>query len=363
MKILGLAADEGGCGFYRMRSPALAAQALGVEIEISDGLDATALQHPDGTVEVNEINTDADLIIFQRPLDNAMTSAIKQAKRQGIATIVEIDDDFSSVSKANIAYEWMYGKSHTGAAWVEKATAEADHVTVSTPQLAKYARHGRYSVLRNCVPDSIFSVEKDPLAPDSAEIRIGWSGTVQTHPYDLQETKGQVAKVLLDNDLKFSVVGDGSMVATHLGLPKGHRVLETGWVSLEDYYAYLKTFIDIGIVPLELSQFNQAKSALKGLEFAALGIPFVASPTREYERLEAYGIGKVARTPAEWRKHLQRMIDRPSETEALSREYRDRIEAEHTYSVNAPQWIEAWEKAIDYRRTHRYEQTGTDRRD
>jgi glycosyltransferase involved in cell wall biosynthesis len=110
--------------------------------------------------------------------------------------------------------------------------------------------------------------------------------------------------------------------------------------------------LDIGIVPLEISPFNQAKSALKGLEYAALGIPFIASPTREYERLELYGVGKTAKTPAEWRKHLQRMIDRTSETERIANENRAKIREEHTYRVNAPQWIEAWEKAIAYRKTH-----------
>jgi len=147
------------------------------------------------------------------------------------------------------------------------------------------------------------------------------------------------------------VVGAGEMVATNLRLGKDRNVYATGWVPLEHYYQTLAKFLDIGIVPLEISPFNQAKSALKGLEYAALGIPFVASPTQEYIRMEAYGIGKIAKTPGDWRKHLQRMIDRTSETERIAKENRDRIEAEHTYRVTAPQWLEAWEKAIDYRKT------------
>lgn len=348
MKVLMLAADSGGCGFYRMRAPAEEAQLLGVDVTVADGFDARAIQHPDGTVEIEEVQTDADLIVFQRPLDNAMTSAIKQAKRQGIATIVEIDDDFSTVHKYNVAHAAMFGQTHTGAHWVEEACKVADHITVSTPQLTKYARHGRYSILRNCVPQSIFeyTVQK------SGETKVGWSGSVQTHPDDLQQTKGAVGEVLAKNNLPMYVVGDGKYVATNLKLSKDTPVYATGWLPLEGYYEGVSTFIDIGIVPLELSPFNQAKSTLKGLEYAALGIPFVATPTREYERLEAYGIGKTAKSPGEWRKHLQRMIDRPEETQRIAKEARDRIEAEHTYRVNAPQWIEAWEKAIDYRKTH-----------
>lgn len=353
MKVLALAADEGGCGFYRMRAPAAELTKLGIDVTVTDGIDAQASMDREGMVTVSEVRTDADLIIFQRPLDNSMTAVIKQAKRQGIATLVELDDDFDSVHKDNIAYDKVTGQKALGNQWLTEAAKIADHVTVSTPQLTKYARHGRFSILRNCVPQSIFDTPLDKSEQEWP--RIGWTGTVQTHPNDLQETKRAVAEILRDNGLPFNVIGDGAHVAANLGLDKGTNVFATGWVELDLYYHNIARFLDIGIVPLELSPFNQAKSALKGLEYAALGIPFVASPTREYERLEAYGIGKTAKTPGEWRKHLQRMIDRPAETERIAREARDRIEAEHTYKVCAPQWLEAWEKAIDYRKTHPHE--------
>lgn len=353
MKVLALAADTGACGFYRVRAPSEELRLLGVDVEVTDGLYADASSDRDGMVKVNEIQTDADLIIFQRPLDNAMTAAIQQAKRQGIATIVELDDDFDSVHEHNVAHRAMTGSAATGSHWVAEAAKAADLVTVSTPQLTKYARHGRSEILRNCVPQSIFET---PVEKSEQEWpRMGWAGTVQTHPNDLQQTKRAVGTVLKNNGLPFNVIGDGEYVASFLGLEDGTEVYATGWTPLELYYQYVAKFIDIGIVPLELSPFNQAKSALKGLEYAALGIPFVASPTREYERLEAYGVGKTAKTPGEWRKHLQRMIDRPAETERIAKEARDRIEAEFTYRVNAPQWLRAWEKAIDYRKTHPHE--------
>lgn len=349
MKVLGLAADSGGCGLYRMRAPAEAIARLGVDVTIDTEVEVSAYTNSEGLVTVDEVRTDADLIIFQRPLDNAMTAVIKQAKRQGIATMVEIDDDFSTVHTRNVAHDAMVGKT-SGNQWVVEASSLADHVSISTPQLAKYARHGRYSILRNCVPDSIFEIS----APKSDQNwpRIGWTGTVQTHPTDLQVTRGRVGEVLKTNGLPFNVIGDGDKVSAFLGLSPETSVYATGWVQLDLYYQHLYSFLDIGIVPLEMSPFNQAKSYLKGLEYAALGIPFVASPTREYELLEIHGIGKTAKSPGDWRKHLQRMIDRPAETERIARESRDRIEAEFTYSVNAPKWIEAWEKAIDYRKTH-----------
>jgi hypothetical protein len=41
--------------------------------------------------------------------------------------------------------------------------------------------------------------------------------------------------------------------------------------------------IHVGLVPLTRGPFNEAKSYLKGLEYAAAGIPFIATPTEEYQ--------------------------------------------------------------------------------
>ncbi|QFG12895.1 glycosyltransferase [Arthrobacter phage Mimi] len=360
MKVLSLAADEGGCGYYRVRAPAYEIGKLGVDITVADGIDVISEKNlSTGMVTVHEVQTDADLITVQRPLDNGLNAMIRQAQKQGIAVVVEMDDDFSAIHRDNIAYDQVHGRKDFGVHWLEDSANIADHVTISTPRLAKFARHGRYSVLRNCVPESIFDVDitKKSEVPGP---RIGWSGSVQTHPNDLQATKGGVAEVLKEKGLDFNVIGDGKYVHRNLSLDKDTKVLHTGWVEIEHYYHFLSNFLDIGIVPLEMSPFNEAKSALKGLEFAALGIPYVASPTGEYARMEAYGIGKTAKTRGDWYKHLTRLIERSSETERIAREGRDKIKAEHTYRVNAPQWIEAWEKAIDYRKT-RHEQAATDR--
>lgn len=350
MKVAALSADEGGCQFYRMAEPARVARDLGVDIEVGHLLDVNAEQNKStGIVTVHEIYTDADLIIIQRPLDNAFTSMIQQAKRQGIATIVELDDDFENISPRNIAYTPINKDTHYGPHWVRAAAEIADHVTVSTPALQRYALHGRSTVLRNCVPRSIFDIKKTSSGDSPI---IGWTGTVQTHPDDLQVTKGAVAEVAKNNGLSVGIVGDGRQVRSLLRLGPETEMTATGWMPREDYYQTMADTMDIGIVPLETSPFNQAKSALKGLEMAALGIPFVASATREYELAEVCGIGKTAKAPGDWRRQLQRMLDRPAETEKITEEYQDLIYNGYTYEVNATDWIDVWEQTIAYRKSH-----------
>jgi glycosyltransferase involved in cell wall biosynthesis len=350
MKVLALSADQGGCHFYRIGEPSRVAKALGVDVmnETEVQVDASIDQQTKMTT-VHEIHTDADLIIIQRPMDNAFTSLLAQAKRQGIATIVELDDDFHSIHRKNIAYDMINGKEHMGPQWVAAAARSADHVTVSTTALAKYAPHGRYTVLRNCVPESIFDIKASMPLRDKQV--IGWTGTVQTHPTDLLVTRGAVGQVAENNGLSLGIVGDGGSVRDHLGLHSDTPLSATGWVDIEYYYTTMATTMDIGIVPLEMSAFNQAKSSIKGLEMAALGIPFVASPTREYELLEVHGVGKTAKSPGEWRKHLQRWIDRPSEMEKNIKHYQSVIKSEMTYEANGAKWVDAWQRAIDYRKS------------
>jgi glycosyltransferase involved in cell wall biosynthesis len=74
---------------------------------------------------------------------------------------------------------------------------------------------------------------------------------------------------------------------------------------------YPKMFekIDIGIVPLNDVPFNHAKSYIKCLEYAAAGVPFIASNTPEYSFLSEHGVGRVAGSADEWEHHVDELTD------------------------------------------------------
>jgi hypothetical protein len=67
---------------------------------------------------------------------------------------------------------------------------------------------------------------------------------------------------------------------------------------------------DIGVVPLSNVPFNHAKSWIKGIEYAAAGVPFIASRLPEYQELkDKHGIGLVAKNPIQWRKQIESLAD------------------------------------------------------
>jgi len=79
-------------------------------------------------------------------------------------------------------------------------------------------------------------------------------------------------------------------------------------LPISDYPKLFKP-IDIGLVPLNDVRFNDAKSYIKGLEYAAAGIPFIASPSPEYVELANAGIGRIARNWDDWEYHFDELRD------------------------------------------------------
>jgi len=153
-----------------------------------------------------------------------------------------------------------------------------------------------------------------------------------------------VARAVESTGAKFLAIGWWHFVAEQLELSKEPPA--TGWLTLAQYYARMP-YLDVGIVPLKPSGFNIGKSQLKGLDMAAAGVPFIASPLPAYRQLASDGIGWIADTPAEWEAKVHQLItDEPLRTD-LSAAYRDTIRRTRTFETTWWRWAEAWQHAAD----------------
>lgn len=347
LKVLALKADDGGCGYYRIILPAYYAAQHGVEIEVLEDLPVDMSVKTNGEVVVHRIDTDADVIIFQRPLLHAFYPAIVQAQKQGIACVIELDDDLGAVHRENLAYDEVDPRQNqtSNHLHLRKAMQIADWCVVSTPTLARrYAPHGRVSVIRNVLPESTWKIEKS--VPGHA--RVGWTGSIVTHPRDLEAAGAHVGTVLKNTGSRLSIIGDGQQVRERLLIPEIVDIDVHGWRKLDEYHQAIADLIDIGIVPLEDSIFNESKSHLKGLEFAAVGVPFIASPTSEYIRMSKMGVGKIAYKGIDWQKYIRRLV---LDRDFLLEESANVREASRslTYENHIGEWLTAWMCAVEYR--------------
>lgn len=156
---------------------------------------------------------------------------------------------------------------------------------------------------------------------------------------DLDGLNEWLPDFLEEHDLMFHHAGhmeDAPDFQKEVGVPAG-RMMKSRMMPLHRY-AEMLTF-DIGCVFLSEIDFNRAKSTIKGLEYAASNIPFVAQALPEYERLAGLGVGRVARTGDEWRKHLTELLDYKTRKREAAIQ-RNLVVKDHSIHARAPEWID-----------------------
>lgn len=352
MKVYVMPADTYGCGHYRLIWPADVLRKNGFDISIippaknSGFLAKTAtLENGQEVLTSLQVPADAEVIVIQRPAHYLQPQMVKGLRQHGIAVVVDMDDDMSTIHPDNRAY-FLY-RPRTGGPmswkWAAESCREATLVTTSTRSLqATYAAPGRGVVLDNYVPAAYLNFPKVDTGT------FGWAGTIASHPNDPQLVGSSVQK-LIDEGYPFKVIGDGQKLRSALRLKQDPEA--TGTVSLMDWAKTIADTIDVGLVPLAATSFNTSKSRLKGIEMSAVGVPWVASPREEYRRLSREsGGGFLAETPKEWYAKLKQLLVDPicrKEVAEAGKAYM----VEQTYEANAWRWMEAWTRALEIQRS------------
>ncbi|MGK5115359.1 MULTISPECIES: hypothetical protein [unclassified Geodermatophilus] len=353
MKVLVMHAGQDAQDYYRVREPirAIREAGLGVEIETTRGIETMVRPDPDGGEgEVYDADArGADVVVLQLPKTVAMLQTIRVLQDQGVAVVVEMDDLLSAVPYGHLGHEALVRKGMGRRA--AECAREADLVTTTTPALlAEYAPHGRGAVVPNAVPRRI--AELPPACERRPEVvTVGWTGSVVTHPYDLQEV-GSGLQQALDRTRgrsRFTVIGGAWDVQKRLGLSEAPG--ELPWVDgVDEYSTAVGELFDIGIAPLRIDRFNTSKSWLKAIEYAARGVWFARSPSPEYERL---GLGRRARNAKDWAKALTTAIDDADRRREQAIANREAVLAGHLTEHTAERWVAAWQRALDHRASSR----------
>lgn len=297
----------GGCCYYRCSLPMFAS---GMPAKLG-----RPAFHPDYGFGIKESNEKAIFgfshVVLKLIMFRWTPRQIEIAKSLGQKIFVDVDDAYDFLPESNAAFQVTdpaVNKSMNRDHY-RKVIDAADTVIVSTPFLLKYhsRNHQDVRMVRNGIYADMFHVKRQ----SSSKPTVGWVGAVSFRGGDL-ETLTWLPSFLNDNDLMFHHSGDDPISDNPtfdevVGIDRG-RMTYAPLVPINDYPNLFNHF-DIGIVPLSDIPFNHAKSCIKGLEYAAAGIPFVAAATPEYEYLASTGVGRVARNPSEWLSHMNELLD------------------------------------------------------
>ncbi len=287
------------------------------------------LSHPDvvpavlhalaGPAEVEDGRFDVLLVQRTAVAPHLVDDLLDRRRRAGLALVYELDDDLLDVGGARAP---QYGPFRDT---VERLLAEADLVTVSTAALAeRVAGLARaVEVVPNLLDERLWLAP--PAVPERRRgadepLRLVYVGS-RTHAADLALVRPALARLAAaGRPVELSVVGGekpgpGQAWYRRVDIPLGAR-------SYPAFVRWLREQAprwDAGLAPLAPTPFNACKSDLKVLEYAALGLPVVASRFGPYAATVRDGeTGLLAGDdPAAWADAIARLAD-PALRAALS---------------------------------------------
>jgi len=200
---------------------------------------------------------------------------------------------------------------------------------------ARAAGAGRVEILPTVVDPSRY-----PLRPAAAEpFTIGWMGTPVTQRY-LTPVAGALAEVCPAGG-RVRLVGAATVPA---GL--GGAVCELRPWSEEREAQEILEF-DVGIMPLDDTEWERGKCGYKLLQYMAAGRPVVASPVGVNPEIVEAGVsGFLASTPEEWQAALSRLRDEPGLAARMGEAGRQRVEARYSIEIAEPRLRSLLQSAV-----------------
>jgi glycosyltransferase involved in cell wall biosynthesis len=237
----------------------------------------------DGMLPSNRL-VSCDAVLIYRRHDAQTYETIRRLKKAGVAVIWDVDDDFLHAPQSRRLRRETGGKNNRQLfAAVLKAAQLAHVVTTTTETLAEALRTAGVSdvvAIDNYVP-------VDPRAPRrSGGLTVGWIAGLEHRADAISLKIPQTLQRLQDRhpDLEVTCVG------VDLGLRQRYR--HAPFVPFPRLTEVMADF-DIGIAPLTDTQFNRSRSSIKVKEYAASGVPWLASRVTPYADLGEHQGGRL----------------------------------------------------------------------
>jgi len=308
------------------------------------------------STEGSTLNVRSSVVMLQRDAQNIPLSALKEwhkeHKESNRSLIYEIDDDLFD-SEALV----LRGAASPDVdGLVEKVKwlcSTADMVTVSTDSLAARVRkfNDKVYVVPNRLdidlwklsaprPHEIGPYRRTPEGP----VRIGYIGT-PTHGQDLEIVREAMTRLKAEfgSRIEIEIIGGFSKGSESFG----RRIALPKRTDYPNFVRWLlqRVHWDIGFIPLVNDEFNECKSNLKFLEYAALDMAIVCSAGPTYENIARDRINSlvVDNSSDAWYAAISELINDVTLRTKLASTARAFVAESHTIQSNGPAYNEILE--------------------
>jgi GT2 family glycosyltransferase/glycosyltransferase involved in cell wall biosynthesis len=289
------------CGFIRVIQP-LSHPAISSDFDVAIADHETALEQA------------ADIIVTQRfalPDIAAADRLVAHAGAVGASLVYDLDDDLLNIPKNHPDAAVLRPLAKTAQHLLERA----DVVWVSTPSLAARVAPIRPDivVIENRLDERIWRYTQPSPPAFDTPVRIFVMGTT-THDQDFELILPALERIRADFGERVTV--DILGMTNRLDLPLGiNRVTQTlqalgTYPNFVEWMTTCQPPWHIGLAPLLESPFNDCKSPIKAMDYAAIGLATLASDVPVYRGSLADGIAGrlVSNTPDAWYAALDDLI-------------------------------------------------------
>ena len=324
------------CAYIRLCLP-LDHPAIGGEIDLHHARPSEAL------------GLRADIIATQRHAipDTATAQALAaHCRATGARLLYDLDDDLLDIPPEHPEIAALSARVPT----VRAMIAAADTVWTSTAALqTRLARHhGAVKLIENGLDERLWGAAR-PALPHGP-LRVLVMGT-RTHGSDFRLIEGALAR--LKTVFEERIVIDVCGMTEQYNLPPGiHRIGPPPGRG-ETYPAFIAWLASLpgwhlGLAPLADTPFNEAKSAIKTLDYAALGLATLASDTPAYRTSLANGPGGflVENTETAWFHAIARLTRDPALRTRLATGAQTAYQENGTLIAQAETRRTAWAEAL-----------------
>lgn len=289
-------------------------------------------------------------ILVQRDAldEDAASSLVETCRAKGVGIVLDIDDNLFEASESHADFESF--KSKIGG--VRHIAESADQLIVSTSNLLKAFLPVNKNTLavRNTLDEWLW-FSPAPAPPRSVPrdtIIAGYMGT-KTHAADLEMIRDSFLRarerLLRKRGLKLvlQLVGvmdeDPSLIRWYERLEVSGRD-----IPYPRFVRWLRNRItwDFALAPLVENEFNEAKSAIKFLEYAALGVPGIFSDVGEYGSTIEHGeTGLLVGSDRvqDWEQAIFELASNAPLRERLATNARRELLSKHLLGDAVPIWL------------------------
>jgi hypothetical protein len=315
-------------GSYRVIEPLLALQRLGHDVLLPpDSYDVHAIEH-------------CDAVIVHRQYGPNTDAAMAYLRAAGVGIVYDNDDELRSVPAETPGL----GGLRPAAEWEQDwqallATAlRADVVTTTSAPLARaYAEAGARDV--RVLPNRLGPDWLQPIPTRGAhdDVTVGWTaGTSHAAELPRIDIQGPLSRLLARHP---------RLRVASIGVDLELRSSRYQWIpgiQFADLAVNVAVF-DVGLAPLSDIPFNLARADSKVKEYAARGVPWLASGRGPFAALGEREGGRHVADDG-WEAAIERLLTRPGERFVLARQGRAWAEGE-LVDLHAQSWLDALQTA------------------